>query len=70
MRNLNESEVTCVAGSGLGDYVGAVVGAVCGATTHGAFGAAGCAIAGVAATNGINWAMTADLPELPDFHMH
>lgn len=51
MRQMSMEEINSVSGGSFGDYVGAVVGAICGALTRGVGGATVCAVAGVAATD-------------------
>lgn len=60
-------------GSSLGEYIGTIIGAACGAMTRGALGATTCAVAGLAAKDGVNAYLALpdnERPVLPNLGFH
>ena len=68
MRQLSKEQVELISGASFGDYVGAIVGAVCGALTRGVGGATVCAVAGVATTDLVDNLADAQAPDMGDYY--
>lgn len=71
MRDITMNEIDHVAGGSLANYLGGVIGAVCGAVTRGAGGAAACAVVGTAVTdlaNGLGQLDWSGAPDAGDYY--